>query len=36
MANQRRVRMLSTDHADAVRIFCAHDLIEFEALSGVQ
>ena len=27
---------LSTDHADAVRIFCAHDLIEFEALSGVQ
>lgn len=36
MANQRRVRMLSTDLADAVRIFCAHDLVEFQALSGVQ
>ena len=35
MANQRRVRTLSTDHTDAVRIFCAHDLIEFEALTGV-
>ncbi|RYE99223.1 MAG: MBL fold metallo-hydrolase [Oxalobacteraceae bacterium] len=35
MANQRRVRTLSTDHADAVRIFCAHDLIEFKALSAV-
>jgi glyoxylase-like metal-dependent hydrolase (beta-lactamase superfamily II) len=35
MANQRRVRALSTDHADAVRIFCAHDLIEFEAMAGL-
>lgn len=33
-ANQRRLRTLSTDHADAVRIFCAHDLVEFEALTG--
>lgn len=34
VANQRRVRTLSTDHADAVRIFCAHDLVEFQALAG--
>jgi glyoxylase-like metal-dependent hydrolase (beta-lactamase superfamily II) len=34
MANQRRVHTLSTDHADAVRIFCAHDLVEFQALAG--
>jgi glyoxylase-like metal-dependent hydrolase (beta-lactamase superfamily II) len=34
MANQRRLRTLSTDHSDAVRIFCAHDLVEFEALAG--
>lgn len=34
LANQRRVRALSTQHGDAVRIFCAHDLVEFEALAG--
>ena len=34
LVNQRRVRALSTERADAVRIFCAHDLVEFEALSG--
>lgn len=33
MANQRRVRALSSDHGDRVRIFCAHDLTEFEALT---
>jgi glyoxylase-like metal-dependent hydrolase (beta-lactamase superfamily II) len=33
IANQQRVRSLSTSHGDAVRIFCAHDLVEFEALS---
>jgi len=33
MANQRRVRALSSDHGNRVRIFCAHDLTEFEALS---
>jgi glyoxylase-like metal-dependent hydrolase (beta-lactamase superfamily II) len=33
-ANQQRVRDLSVEQADAVRIFCAHDLVEFEALAG--
>jgi len=27
------VRALSSDHGDRVRIFCAHDLTEFEALT---
>lgn len=33
LVNQRRVRALSIERADAVRIFCAHDLAEFEALA---
>lgn len=33
MTNQRRVRALSREHGDQVRIFCAHDLTEFTALS---
>jgi glyoxylase-like metal-dependent hydrolase (beta-lactamase superfamily II) len=32
--NQRRIRGLSLDHGDQVRIFCAHDAREFEILSG--
>jgi glyoxylase-like metal-dependent hydrolase (beta-lactamase superfamily II) len=35
-ANQQRVRALSVDHGDTVRIFCAHDLVEFEALAGAR
>lgn len=34
LANQRRVRELSLTHGDEVRIFCAHDVVEFELLSG--
>lgn len=30
MANQERVRELSVDHADEVRVLCAHDVVEFE------
>lgn len=33
LVNQRRVRGLSVHHGDAVRLFCAHDLIEFEAFA---
>lgn len=33
-ANQRRLRRLSLDHADEVRLFCAHDAVEFELLAG--
>lgn len=32
LTNQARLRRLSLDHADEVRIFCAHDPIEFEIL----
>ena len=35
LANQQRVRALSVDHGDEVRIYCAHDLIEFQTLSGI-
>lgn len=34
LANQQRVRALSVNHGDEVRIFCAHDLVEFRALAG--
>ncbi|HVF93531.1 MAG TPA: MBL fold metallo-hydrolase [Sphingomonas sp.] len=34
LANQARVRSLSVDHGDAVRVFCAHDRIEFQALAA--
>lgn len=30
MANQERVRRLSVDHRDEVRVICAHDVVEFE------
>jgi glyoxylase-like metal-dependent hydrolase (beta-lactamase superfamily II) len=32
-ANQQRLRELRRDHGDEVRMFCAHDLHEFEELS---
>jgi glyoxylase-like metal-dependent hydrolase (beta-lactamase superfamily II) len=32
-ANQARVRQLSVDHGAEVRLYCAHDLVEFEALT---
>lgn len=35
IANQARLRRLSLDHQDDVRIFCAHDPVEFELLAGV-
>jgi glyoxylase-like metal-dependent hydrolase (beta-lactamase superfamily II) len=34
LANQARLRRLSLDHGGEVRIFCAHDPIEFELLAG--
>ena len=35
MANQERVRRLSVDHKDEVRVICAHDIVEYErAASG--
>lgn len=33
MANQERVRQLSVDHRDEVRVICAHDVVEFEQAS---
>src|SRR5690606_5723662 len=30
LANQARLRRLSLDKADHVRVFCAHDVVEFE------
>lgn len=32
--NQRRLRELKRSQADAVRLFCAHDPVEFETLAG--
>ncbi|HEV7427136.1 MAG TPA: MBL fold metallo-hydrolase [Thermoanaerobaculia bacterium] len=34
LANQQRLRDLKRDHGGEVEIFCSHDLIEFERLSG--
>lgn len=34
LRNQRRLRCLRRDHAGEVELFCAHDLREFERLSG--
>ena len=34
LANQARLRRLSLDHGDEVRVFCAHDPVEFAVLSG--
>ena len=36
LENQRRLRELARDHAGEVRIFCAHDLVELEALVAEQ
>jgi glyoxylase-like metal-dependent hydrolase (beta-lactamase superfamily II) len=33
LTNQARLRKLSLEHADEVRIFCAHDPVEFDILS---
>jgi glyoxylase-like metal-dependent hydrolase (beta-lactamase superfamily II) len=33
LTNQARLRKLSLEHADEVRVFCAHDPVEFEILS---
>ncbi len=32
--NQARLRRLSIDQGDSVRMFCAHDVVEFELLRG--
>jgi hypothetical protein len=32
--NRARLRELAAAHGDEVRIFCAHDRIEFERLAG--
>lgn len=34
LENQRKLRRLSLEHGDEVRIFCAHDLVEFELLAA--
>ena len=34
LANQQRLRRLSQEHGDEVRMFCAHDVVEFELLAG--
>lgn len=34
LANQAKVRALSVDHESEVRVFCAHDPVEFEILAG--
>ncbi|NJR78441.1 MBL fold metallo-hydrolase [Sphingomonas corticis] len=34
LENQRRLRALSIDHGDQVRLFCAHDVVEWELLAG--
>jgi glyoxylase-like metal-dependent hydrolase (beta-lactamase superfamily II) len=34
LANQKRLRELARAHGDEVRIFCAHDVVEFERIAG--
>jgi len=34
LANGERLRRLSLDHGDEVRMFCAHDAVEFELMAG--
>lgn len=34
LSNQRRLRQLSLDHAGEVRMFCAHDSVEFDLLAA--
>lgn len=36
LGNQARLRRLSLDHGNEVRMFCAHDPVEFEILAGRQ
>ena len=36
LSNQARLRRLSLDHSDEVRLFCAHDKVEFEILAGLR
>lgn len=36
LANQERVRRLSVDHKDQVRVICAHDVVEFEHAAAGQ
>ncbi len=36
LENQKRLRRLSLDHGDEVRIFCSHDAVEFEILAGLR
>jgi hypothetical protein len=33
LSNQQKLRRLSLDHGNEVRIFCAHDAVEFKMLS---
>ena len=34
LGNQQRLRDLQRDHGDEVRIFCAHDVVEFDLLAA--
>lgn len=34
LENQRRLRALSIEHREEVRLFCAHDVVEFDLLAG--
>ena len=34
LANQAKLRRLALDHGDMIRMFCAHDAVEFDMLSG--
>ena len=34
LANQQRLRTLAREHGGEVRLFCAHDAVEFEELAG--
>jgi hypothetical protein len=34
LENQKKLRRLSLDHGNEVRIFCAHDPVEFELLAA--
>lgn len=36
LSNQAKLRRLSLDHDDEVRIFCAHDPVEFGILAGLE
>jgi glyoxylase-like metal-dependent hydrolase (beta-lactamase superfamily II) len=35
LANQEKLRRLSIDHGGEVRLFCAHDPVEYEILAGM-